>query len=210
MTPSRFLLKLLRLPLLLLLIASLTLLMATLTSSVTLIIIAYLVLRTIGNLFCLDAILVVVNFLMNFIVAPSSPNLSPFPKILTSLWLLSPRYLCILFCLFVFLWVVKQIFLLILMRDIIRTVIRLYLVQTNWELKPTALFSWFSFSENYLKWCYLPISINFFASDILSTDGVDLIQAWNAMFNHLGHNDCLWNCVSEARDDYFITTLILE
>jgi len=85
MTPSRFLLKLLRLPLLLLLIASLTLLMATLTSSVTLIIIAYLVLRTIGNLFCLDAILVVVNFLMNFIVAPSSPNLSAFPKILTSL-----------------------------------------------------------------------------------------------------------------------------
>ena len=220
-TASRFefSLKLLHLPIVLLMIASTTTnsLLATSSSSVTFVIIApsaHLILLLIGNLFWLDAILVVVSFLMDLIVASSSSHPSPSSAIFASMRLLSSSspWPSFLFRFFVVLLVFFQILSLIVtsVLIIVRTVLRLDLVQINRELKPTALFSWLCFSENNLEWCYLPISINPFTRDILRGDGADLVETWNAMFNHLGHSDCLWNRVSETGDDYFIAIIFLQ
>lgn len=168
----------------------------------------------IGNLFWLDAILVVVSFLMDLIVARSSSHSSPSPAIFASMRLLPPSspWPSFLFRFFVLLLVLFQILPLIVTSVllIVRTILRLDLVQINRKLKPTALFSWLSFSENNLERCYLPISINSFTRDILRGDGADLVETWNAMFNHLGNSDCLWNRVSETGDDYFIAIIFLE
>ena len=216
---SEFSLKLLRLPTVLLMIASTTTtpLLATSSSSVTFVIIApsaHLILMIIGNLFWLDAILVVVSFLMDLIVARSSSHSSPSSAIFASMRLLPPSspWPSFLFRFFVLLLVLFQILPLIVTSVllIVRTVLRLDLVQINRELKPTALFSWLCFSENNLERCYLPISINPFTRDILRGDGADLVETWNAMFNHLGNSDCLWNRVSETGDDNFIAIIFLE